>query len=268
MRDFGQTYISVPAYSVPAMTKVLATPLMPSAKAPGSSQYLKPIFWGPMPPAEMQMARMKKMEMEMTLILQSVSGMETSSGTENLQRQPVLNFSVRKDTEHTQRNKECPEDEDPRPLRHHIGPVHDDKRDGIVLVGQDLLPSVHGPTKKHQAIDSNPEIPIRPAQSERQGRINEAASIVGEGAGNGNQGGQFSEGLPGGDGQRRRSPWGSKLLHNEKDDDADQREADEDASWAGETKSISRTDEKTRSDDAWEGVSVLSGMVRGRVSVC
>lgn len=49
------------------MTKVLATPLMPSAKAPGSFQYLKPMGPGPMPPAEMAIATMKKRVIEMTL---------------------------------------------------------------------------------------------------------------------------------------------------------------------------------------------------------
>ena len=43
-------YISAPAYSVPAMTKVLAASLIGSAKAPGSCQYLKPIL-RPYPPS-------------------------------------------------------------------------------------------------------------------------------------------------------------------------------------------------------------------------
>jgi hypothetical protein len=49
------------------MTKVLATPLMPSAKAPGWCQYLKPIGCGPMMPAEMKIAIMKKNVMDITL---------------------------------------------------------------------------------------------------------------------------------------------------------------------------------------------------------
>ena len=60
--------ISVPAYNVPAITNVLATPLMLSANAPGFFQYLKPIFWGPIPPEEMTIATMKKITMLITLI--------------------------------------------------------------------------------------------------------------------------------------------------------------------------------------------------------
>lgn len=66
-------HISVPAYSVPATTKVEATPLIPSANAPGSCQYLNPIVCGPIPPLLMQMARMKKTIKDKTLILQIIS---------------------------------------------------------------------------------------------------------------------------------------------------------------------------------------------------
>ena len=68
-----QVYISVPANSVPATTNVLATPLIESAKAPGSSQYLKPMASPPMPPALMQMARIKKTVSDRTLILCNIS---------------------------------------------------------------------------------------------------------------------------------------------------------------------------------------------------
>lgn len=37
--------ISVPAYSVPAMTKVLATPLIESAKAPAVNDYFQLACW-------------------------------------------------------------------------------------------------------------------------------------------------------------------------------------------------------------------------------
>ena len=63
------TYISVPAYNVPATTNVLATPLIESANAPGLSQYLNPIVWGPIPPALIQIARMKNTMRASTLIL-------------------------------------------------------------------------------------------------------------------------------------------------------------------------------------------------------
>ena len=69
---YGYTYISVPAYKVPATTNVLATPLIESANAPGSCQYLNPIFSGPIPPELMQMARMKKTIKATTLILYSI----------------------------------------------------------------------------------------------------------------------------------------------------------------------------------------------------
>lgn len=72
MRE-GGNYISVPAYRVPAITNVLATPLIPSAKAPGWFQYLNPMGPGPIPPVLMITARRKKMQMEMTLMLWSVS---------------------------------------------------------------------------------------------------------------------------------------------------------------------------------------------------
>jgi hypothetical protein len=51
------------------MTNVLATPLILSAKAPGLSQYLKPIGPGPMPPELIMTARMKKTQIETTLML-------------------------------------------------------------------------------------------------------------------------------------------------------------------------------------------------------
>lgn len=63
------TYISVPAYKVPATTNVLATPLMESANAPGLCQYLNPIFSGPIPPELMQIARIKNTTRAITLIL-------------------------------------------------------------------------------------------------------------------------------------------------------------------------------------------------------
>lgn len=53
------------------MTNVLATPLIESAKAPGLCQYLNPIVRGPIPPALMQIARMKNTHSERTLILKS-----------------------------------------------------------------------------------------------------------------------------------------------------------------------------------------------------
>ena len=52
------------------MTNVLATPLIESAKAPGLDQYLKPIVWGPMPPAEIMIATMKKRLKKAILILE------------------------------------------------------------------------------------------------------------------------------------------------------------------------------------------------------
>ena len=64
-----RTYISVPAYSVPATTKVFATPLIESANAPGSCQYLNPMAPGPIAPALMQIARMKKTMSASTLML-------------------------------------------------------------------------------------------------------------------------------------------------------------------------------------------------------
>ena len=51
------------------MTNVLATPFIPSAKAPGLFQYLNPIGPGPIPPELMITARRKKTQMEMTLML-------------------------------------------------------------------------------------------------------------------------------------------------------------------------------------------------------
>lgn len=73
------TYISVPAYNVPATTKVFATPLIESANAPGLCQYSNPIFLGPMPPELMIMARMKKTINAKTLILQIISKSVMSS---------------------------------------------------------------------------------------------------------------------------------------------------------------------------------------------
>lgn len=87
LRHWG-TYISVPAYNVPATTNVFATPLIESANAPGECQYLNPVARGPMPPALMIIARMKKTINANTLILQSISQLDASTHTAhgNLQR--------------------------------------------------------------------------------------------------------------------------------------------------------------------------------------
>jgi hypothetical protein len=81
-------YISVPAYSVPATTNVSATPLIPSANASGSSQYLNPIVSGPIAPVLMQIARMKKTMSASTLILPGSAtiqpwGRQTYNGSQN-----------------------------------------------------------------------------------------------------------------------------------------------------------------------------------------
>lgn len=74
----ARAYISVPAYSVPAMTNVFATPLMESANAPGSRQYLNPMGPGPTPPVLIQMARMKNAMSAKTLILSGSALMKMS----------------------------------------------------------------------------------------------------------------------------------------------------------------------------------------------
>lgn len=61
----------------------------------------------------------------------------------------------------------------------------------------------------------NPQVPVGPTQGKGKSGIDEAASIVGEGAGNGNQRGQFSKRLPVGTlvCLVNRSPWGRRFSY-------------------------------------------------------
>lgn len=43
----------------------------------------------------------------------------------------------------------------------------------------------------------DPEIPVGPAEGEGEGIVDEAGGVLGEGAGDGDDGGQLAEGLPG-----------------------------------------------------------------------
>lgn len=135
MRD--DQYISALAYSVPTMTKILATSLIGCAKAPGSCQYLKPIL-RPYPPSRNRNGEDKEYgngdnfdPVEGSVVVPPIC-------KRHLHGQPKFDFFIGKNTEKGEAEEHDPEDKNPAPLWHCLGPEHCHQRNDIVFIGQNL----------------------------------------------------------------------------------------------------------------------------------